>query len=626
MYRSCRYLSFLVLIAVLSSPAHPQASSSPQRAPSGKDVLLDHIGRGNVPSGILYDLALPISGIERFDGAAGSPPLSLQLWKQIYHELYNSSIDIPKMPGLPVLVSGAEMSGRRGRIPVGIIDMDYDRLRPGVKEKLREMTEAAGREAETVSPCVEATVFAAAPLVARTFRGREVTFVTGGDWYISRRPEGDMPISIEFDPGDGRGFRAVRSGGEVTAYYDSEGIKTCVLRAVMPGGETKTSSSRFEVAALAAPSPDDTLFVTASIPYEGGYASGEAYVYLADPLSPVSDPIVVIEGFDLSNEMYWDELYALLNQEELVERIRAMGYDLVVLNFLDSTDYIQRNSFVVVELLQQVQSMIPSSTDLALIGASMGGLCGRYALSYMESNDIGHRVRTFVSFDSPQRGANIPLGVQYWVKFFSGQSEAAADMLTGLESPSARQMLVYHFTDPPGSTGDSDPLRAALLGEFSSFGGYPSQPRNIAVANGSGHGSGQPYSPGDQVVLYEYQSVLVDIVGNVWAVPDDTYSIIFDGLLDMFWPLPDDAMTVYAGGTDPYDNAPGGSRGSMADMDSTEAPFGDIIALHERHCFIPTISALDIATDDLFYDVAADPYVMALTPFDTVYWAPVNEE
>jgi hypothetical protein len=89
--------------------------------------------------------------------------------------------------------------------------------------------------------------------------------------------------------------------------------------------------------------------------------------------------------------------------------------------------------------------------------------------------------------------------------------------------------------------------------------------------------------------------------------------------------LPSDAMNVTVSGTLPWDNAPGGSRNSMAQMDSVTAPYGDIVALHERHSFIPTVSALDIATTDPFYDVAGDPDLLAHTPFDNLYVSDVNE-
>ena len=68
----------------------------------------------------------------------------------------------------------------------------------------------------------------------------------------------------------------------------------------------------------------------------------------------------------------------------------------------------------------------------------MGGLCSRYALAYMESHGIPHRVRTWISFDAPQAGADIPLGLQYWIRFFAGQSADAAAFLQVLGRPAAR--------------------------------------------------------------------------------------------------------------------------------------------------------------------------------------------
>jgi hypothetical protein len=85
-------------------------------------------------------------------------------------------------------------------------------------------------------------------------------------------------------------------------------------------------------------------------------------------------------------------------------------------------------------------------------------------------------------------------------------------------------------------------------------------------------------------------------------------------------------MAVTVSGTQPYDNAPGGFRASMAQMDSTEAPYGDIIALHDNHCFVPTASALALDVTDLFYDIAGDPNILTHTPFDAVYYPVENEE
>jgi hypothetical protein len=262
---------------------------------------------------------------------------------------------------------------------------------------------------------------------------------------------------------------------------------------------------------------------------------------------------------------------------------------------------------------------------MAVVGASMGGVVGRYALAYMETNSIPHAVRTLVSFDSPQSGADVPLGIQYWLWFFAEESTEAAALLAALDTPGARQMLVYHHTDPPGATGESDPLRTQLIADLAQVGDYPSAARKVAISNGSGSQVGQGFNPAEQVILWEYNSALVDVIGNVWAVPNASNATIFHGLIDVIL-LPPDERIVAVGGTRPFDNAPGGWRNSMAQMDATPAPYGDIVALHPNHCFIPAVSSLALDTQDLFYDIAGDPDLLDHTPFDAVYFPEDNQE
>jgi hypothetical protein len=478
--------------------------------------------------------------------------------------------------------------------------------------------------------------FAAAALKEHTYRGETVRFDLSPARYFANDPA--RPVAVEVDFGDGLGFRAVPfasfpergpagpSGAEILVSYSTLGSKIVSVRCTLSDGTTLSGAFTFHVRSLQTAVPDDTLAITATIPYAGQYATGQAYVYLSDLHTSLTNPVIVVEGFDLDNTMDWEELYALLNQQGLVETLRVDGYDAVVLNFTDATDYIQRNSFAVVELIEQVKAAIGPSVDMTMVGPSMGGLCARYALAYMETHALDHRVRTYLSFDSPHTGANIPLGIQYWMLFFSDQSESAAFMLGCLNTPAARQMLVYHLTEPPGSTGEPDPLRAGFLADLAAAGGWPAELRKVAVANGSGAGADQGFGPGDQIIFYEYDSFLVDIRGNVWAVPDMTSHIILQGLIDMIWPLPDSQMNVTVSGTKPYDSAPGGWRASMATMDTSAAPYGDIVALHDAHCFIPTVSALALDTGDLFYDVDGDPDLLSHTPFDTVYYPAANEE
>ena len=333
---------------------------------------------------------------------------------------------------------------------------------------------------------------------------------------------------------------------------------------------------------------------------------------------------MLVEGFDLDNSMNWDELYALLDQQGLIETLRADGFDAVVLNFTDATDAIEKNGLLVAELLQEVQAAVAPTTTVALVGASMGGLCSRYALAYMESHGIPHRVRTWISFDSPQAGADIPLGLQHWINFFSGQSASAASFLATLQRPAAREMLLYHYGATAGGAAHADPQRDSLAASLAAVGGYPALPRRVAIADGSGSMATQGFLPGDQVIRYEYSSLLTSITGNVWAVPNLASRQIFNGSIRILFSTTSQGVTV--SGTQPWDGAPGGSRASFTELDTTAAPYGDIVALHPSHCFIPTISSLALATTDPFFDLAGAADPLSLTPFDAIYYPAANQE
>ena len=586
------------------------------------DRAFANVDVANVSSGILWDRALPLSRAERFDGADDAPPATSSLLRQIVDELHRAALRPIAAPNASELRSRGRLAETSGAIPIAVVDAAGQRIRAEAASD-GTLRVSDGRIDFDAAALEGVRVFAAAALADETRRGAEVRFVIPRDLWIA--PERPAPARLSLDLADGGGFREVRFDEPITPRWSTPGRRELVLRAEWSDGETRVARFRFDVVRLVTPAPNDTLVVVASVPYGGSAGSGMAYVYLAPGHVAIENPVVVVEGFDLDDSMGWDKLYELLNQENLVEDLRADGFDAVVLDFDSATDPIQRNSFVVAELLQQVaQTIAPAQTQF-LVGASMGALCARYALLWLESQSIDVRVRTYFSFDGPHSGANIPLGLQYWLDFFSEQSTDAAYLLSRLDTPAARQMLAYHHTTPAGPTGQPDPLRAVLLGDLAALGDWPAFPRRIALSNGSGLGTDQGFSAGQQIILYHYTSFLVNIDGNVWAVPSPGPTRIFQGNIDFIF-LPADTMNTIVSGTAPWDNAPGGNRDSMFQMDTTAVPYGDLIALHDRHCFVPTISALALDTTDLFFDVDGTPDLLAHTPFDAVRFAGTNEE
>ncbi len=96
------------------------------------------------------------------------------------------------------------------------------------------------------------------------------------------------------------------------------------------------------------------------------------------------------------------------------------------------------------------------------------------------------------------------------------------------------------------------------------------------------------------------------------------------------------ATEIFGPGEVPsWDNSPGGGRNTLADIDDskprakcgfTSIKLGDIRAPYRTHSFVPTISALDISTDDLFFPAMMDSTTLPLTPFEDIFIPETNEE
>lgn len=604
----------ILLALALVAPA--AAAVPPPRDPPDAALARALEPLAALPSrtGVILDRVLPLAGLERFDGALSAPAAAPRTWRQALHELDRASQGAAAFR--PAAATAAP-----GVVPLALLLARVERLPHGAFDGGGFAVEDGRVLARPGARLEERRAVMLAALRPRSGRGASVRFVL--DPANLRVHAEAAPRALELDCDDGLGYRRLLPGTPLEARYRAAGPRTLRARVTLDGGEVVHAAATFEVAALVTPSPDDTLEITASEPYGGEAGTGRAYVYRAPGRTALVRPVVVVEGFDLDNSMDWDVLYALLNQQNLIEDLRARGFDAVVLDFTDATAPIQRNALVVAELVRQVEQAIAPTSTLALVGASMGGLCSRDALLRLEAAG-GHRVRTWISFDAPHLGADIPLGVQYWVDFFSGQSADAAALRDVLLTPAARQMLLHHFTDPPTPTGAPDPLFAELQAELAARGDWPALPRRAAVANGSGAALGQGFAPGAQLVRYEYASLLASLVGNVWAAPDLSSGTVFDGRIRILFS--ETRRTVTVSGTLPWDGAPGGWRASMAEMDATPAPYGDVVALHPAHAFIPTVSALALAGAAPFHDVAGDPGLPGSSPFDALRFAEANEE
>ncbi len=574
--------------------------------------------------GPLYDRVLPLAGVPELDGSEAAPAVPAARWRQALHELRLASAPVPPSSWPTAAQVREATAARRGddAIPLAVLDVAYSRLQSDAMARGVLVVEndrlAVSPGASAADYLTVARAFAATALVARTYRGESVAFVLPRPLYVTSEP---LPARVDVDFDDGLGLRAVAFDAPVTARYASPGPRTLRLRASHADGRVLWSRFPFEVVALRTPVPSATWPLTADIPFGGATASGEAYVYLADGHAALEDPVVVIEGFDLDDSMGWDVLYALLNQENLLEDLRAQGRDAVILNFTSATDPIQRNAYLVVKLLQTVQAAIAPGRAFPL-DRREHGRPGRPLRAVVHGTRGAAARREHVHLlRRAAAGRRHPAGHAVLAGLLPGRIGRG-------RVPAQPARHAGRASDAAVSPHDATILRRASPIRCAPRSWRTSRPS--ATTRRSRAWSRWPTAAATARTRVSRRARR-SCAGNTAAssstsratsgrCPTVASQLIFDGEIDLIWPLPDEAMSVTVAGTQPWDGAPGGSRASMAEMDAVPAPYGDIIALHPAHAFIPTVSALALAVDDPFHDIAGDPDLLSRTPFAAVYY------
>jgi hypothetical protein len=624
-----------------------------------------------ITTGFLSDKSFQIIPFSDYNGSDSAKTITQYKWQQLYDQVKVSKIRTSiKIPSLDSINNDYSKNSRTLKqfntnnriqnvienikneefIPISIIDIDYNEIQKNAFDQNKiaikndKLKETSLKSSE--SPFIIKKLYAACTLKSKVYNGQNVNFLFDKTFYFTNKNIKNCSFLADFD--DGLGFREIVFGESLNISYSTIGRKKIKLRKVEKSklkttnqNEVTTASFLVSVEALTTPSATFeiplNIAIPSSYPHGGVNIQGTGYVYTSDGSQNIKNPIIICEGFDPLNERGSIELYSLLNRQNFIENLKSKGYDFIILNFTHGATYIERNAYLLKGLIENINSRKVTQNKLVIIGASMGGLVSRYALAYMEKNGINHDTRLFVSFDSPQNGANIPLGAQKWLKFFGDVNGAVKDKYNNLIcSEAAQQMLVYHSEYSPDPT--NNPYRIEFLQNLNAM-GYPTQLRKIAIANGSGNAYGQnkndgtAFNPTDQIISWCYRNFWkVDIDGNSWAVPNMTpNTTIFYGNIEMTlfahvynWDFTDGSLTVTMENSYPYDNAPGGtSNSNQVIADGETDGYGDIETNVNNHCFIPTISSLAINTTNLFYNISADPNILSKTPFNAIYY-PIN--
>ncbi|MGW7194258.1 esterase/lipase family protein [Streptomyces sp. NPDC054838] len=354
---------------------------------------------------------------------------------------------------------------------------------------------------------------------------------------------------------------------------------------------------------ILAPGPQEPPTQIPPVPHDvWDLPGGTAWVYYAEGGDRLTKPVIAADGFNMGSssiDMLWQGLdwgeYAFFSE------LRRRGHDVIVLGFHERSAAIQQNADAAIEVITRAGNERQGNHRLAVGGFSMGGLVTRYALAKMEDQQIDHQTGLYWSYDTPHRGAWIPLGLQAFAHYSRKLNDAFSRQIN---SPAARQLLAWHIEEWDSKPG-VDEMRERLLAELNQMGNWPAIPVKIGVANGVATGQGNGIKPGDHAVEGKGLSILGT---NLYAQRGGDNQIV--ATLRLVTPPP--AKEVPTDDLPEIDGAPGGTLegfGILADKLNEQPPIlGLKTNAHVRHhSFVPSVSAVairDVTTDaDLYVNI-----------------------
>ncbi|MGV9003140.1 T9SS type A sorting domain-containing protein [Flavobacterium sp.] len=505
-----------------------------------QDKMFDLL-KDKTTTNILYNRVFALSHAEEIK----TKEINAAYFLQVYHEIQRADFN-NRLPKLEEIRKAATLASIQNQVPLSILIADFETI--SNSDLQNKFTLNAANQLELKNNATleleNHSINMIAPIVSKS-KTNDVTFVLKSDLIFNTT---SRVIASIYYANENTIWQKINYNQPFTINFSSNENQELGLKIEFTNGTSSIESISLEKNksflaknGVVVNAPAAVSSITASIPYQGFgetvsvLGQGEFEIFL-DNLDGVLDkPIILIDGFDPGDTRNINSIYQSLNygtNQNFADDLRNQGFDIVVLNFPNYTvpgttdvidggaDFIQRNAFTLVALLNQINAEKVGVEKNVVIGPSMGGLISRYALRYMEMNNLNHDTRLYISFDAPHQGANVPIGFQHLFNYMAYGplgNAAVQPVVDGLiKSSAARQMLVDHFEGhlqadsafefntaaatllPTGAPN----FRTAFQNELNTM-GFPLLTRNVAIANGAGNGT-MNYTPDFEVMNHTF--------------------------------------------------------------------------------------------------------------------------
>ncbi|WP_034061120.1 T9SS type A sorting domain-containing protein [Lacinutrix jangbogonensis] len=692
------------------------------------DSMLVNINKTALTSSFLYDRVTQLANLTQFNKSNNTATIGY--FEQAIQELFNAS-NHTKFKSLENVRKHYKIHNRLNKVEIGIINVQFQSLNINNKDKNEDALKVENQMYSKINgkPIFKNNdVLILAPLKQYAV-GETINYSLNPNLWFEDSNNPIKSIAINFDTGKVYNYTKIDTTTKISfpITYLESGYKTLTFKVNFKDGTTKTTYGKLHVklpktsmqrmnegaildtihnSTLSFPNYNETTPIAGKLEYSIYYHTlnneSEQRILLK--------PIVIIDGFDpLDRRKIQDDDSPLPDGDHtsleefmtykdgvfdtpIIPLLRNLGYDVILVNqpthyknvngvikTIDGgADYIERNALAHVSLYSHLNATLfanNSSEELVIVGPSMGGQISRYALAYMEKNNIDHNTRLWVSIDSPHLGANIPMGIQSMIDLLAGfgGSAAAQDFyFDQLKSTAAKQQVIsQHKT---GQSSDylngGSPFFQQYYNNLNTNGlpgsnGYPQNLRRIAIVNGSITGKHLGTAGEEDFRIHGFADGFLNNVDIKVAEMNTNYMPTTGGTKQVarLWRLGKPTRTATYTNNSIYgslDVLPGGYfnsenqihasvMGASPDIYSFNngISFGNLIAQaygfqllgitgdhfesrtnKKIHTFIPTVSALGFTNPEFNWGEYIDSNLLCSDdiPFDSFYAPKINEQ
>ncbi len=664
----------MIMVAALNLKAQiPQDEPVPFK---NLKKYLKSIDTSLVKTGYLLNKGFLLSQqISEFDSMMNNPTANLiivtnlQRWKVLYRGLNKAAIDSGKylQPVDSIFSQTNEQRKKNTIIPLGFINFKGDllpdsTLAQALNNKPVKLTKNKKMPFKTVN------VFAIAPLQDEVGSGN-IFFQLSSNYYFSNYKVKPKGVEIDLLDGSKPNYYPFRETKIPITYSCS--CEKAIKFSLFTSTDTLICYSKIKISMPDNGRKPDKVYKISngklidtsaiagislkSAPVSSESYNGDAYLFLGDEnptnKTKVFDkPVIFVEGFDPLNQYNNDG--ALGRYQYIFNALKSYGYDCMLLNFYDNGDKIENNANVVATLIKEINRIKAGNFETIIMGESMGGIVARVALKELENEGYNHQVRLLIPFDSPFRGANLPISLQYmindiaqdWiVKDFNLGTDQLNQLKTMSNSPASQEMLL-------SNANRTTPTVQTDFVTYLDNLGWPMNLRKVALSCGSNNASQQQpanFIQGDGLIngsAFITTACTFSVDANTCLV--NKLSGIEDVYIDVpvLWYL--GSLVNYHGHHEdlidrPYDICPGGYRTDVdKGIDAINSTLGSAgfftmfnSASRPYIDFVPIISSIDLSPtiSDLFYYNESNParnkqilVSSHLTPLNDIYSQPSN--